>query len=175
MLVQEGVVLLPPPRLPPWQYVLEHVAAARSHAGARPILARPENVTFAIGVAPSATRSTCSAESASTGFTWHTSQPNGGARSLPARCEEWAPVRTASVAYPKMVPGAAPVVLSAPPWHIVQLVCHATVLPDASMVSWHLAHETPVMPPLRSLRWHCWQAARPRSAAQAWKPGSEAV
>src|SRR4051812_1749548 len=62
--VQFGDLLVPPPRVAPWQYVLLQVAVPRSQDGVVPLEATPANATVA--VAPS----TWPAESASDGFTW---------------------------------------------------------------------------------------------------------
>ena len=102
---------------------------------------------------------------ASPGTTWQLPHATGDASPRVApMCEVWAPTRTASAEFPHVGRGGAPVVLSVPPWHIVQLVFQ--------VAPWHWAQAMVVLPPTpsRFAPWQLWQLARPALAEAAWNP-----
>ena len=109
--------------------------------------------------------STWLGDRASAGVTWQAPQATGcDSPCVAPRCDVCVPTRTGSAALPQVALGGAPVWLSTPPWHMVQLVVQAA--------PWQAAQAMLVVPPRpsRAAPWQGWQLARPALAAGAWKP-----
>ena len=125
--VQSGVLLVPPPRVAPWQYVLVHspaVVTLQSGVSVPPALVRVLQVSSAGDGSMWAGSPTVA------GTTWHSSQLNARRMAPSVRCDWWAPTVVSAVELLPLVSSG--------------VVGHATVAAVAGQVDVHVAVDVPV-------------------------------